>query len=66
MSQIHYCAEKGYTAGAETYAKGRPDYPPEITEWLSSAMGLGHDKRVLDLGAGTGKFLRSLRRRALK
>lgn len=53
-------AERGYSTEAATYGAGRPGYPPEVVEWLRSALGLGSGVRVLDLGAGTGKFLPSL------
>jgi SAM-dependent methyltransferase len=57
MSDIHHSARSGFSAGAETYVRGRPDYPKEIAGWLASAIGLREGKRALDLGAGTGKFL---------
>ncbi len=47
---------RGFSSGAETYVRGRPDYPPEALEWLRNAIGLGAGKTVVDLGAGTGKF----------
>ena len=40
---------------AEIYARSRPDYPPEAVRWL-----IGDARRVLDLGAGTGKLTRVL------
>ena len=55
-NQIHHAAADGYGSGADTYVKGRPDYPPEVSIWLRDILGLGPDKTVLDLGAGTGKF----------
>jgi len=60
MSSIHHSAADGYTAEAGTYVKGRPDYPPEIEEWLRSDLGLSGGKIALDLGAGTGKFFSRL------
>ncbi|MPW22371.1 methyltransferase domain-containing protein [Paraburkholderia sp. CNPSo 3157] len=53
---VHYAAAKGYTKGADTYAKGRPDYPFELAGWLTGDLGLGPGKIAVDLGAGTGKF----------
>jgi len=58
---MHETAEQGFAAGATTYAAGRPGYPPEIVGWLRSSLGLEKGRTVLDLGAGTGKFLASLR-----
>lgn len=57
MSSIHREAAQGFQAGAETYVKGRPDYPPEVAEWLRRDLGLEAGKTALDLGSGTGKFL---------
>jgi SAM-dependent methyltransferase len=54
--QVHHTAAAGYKAGAETYVRGRPDYPPQIADWLTDTLGLNADKTVIDLGAGTGKF----------
>lgn len=55
-SAIHHSAADGYTKGADTYVRGRPDYPPEIAGWLRDTLGLHAGATVLDLGAGTGKF----------
>ena len=57
---IHHAAAKGYTAKAETYARGRPDYPTEIVDWLSQYLNIEAGKTAVDLGAGTGKFTRYL------
>ncbi|MFC4241926.1 class I SAM-dependent methyltransferase [Gryllotalpicola reticulitermitis] len=43
---------------AHVYEESRPGYPPEIVDWLVPADA----RRVLDIGAGTGKFTRLLRR----
>ncbi len=56
MTKIHPVAAKGFTAGAVNYVEGRPEYPPEIEEWLTHDLGLSAGKTALDLGAGTGKF----------
>ncbi len=43
-----------FGAEADLYERARPSYPPEAARWM-----LGEDPlRVLDLGAGTGKFTR--------
>ena len=60
MAKIHHAAAQGFAAGAANYVAGRPEYPPEIETWLNQELGLDSSKTVLDLGAGTGKFSRSL------
>lgn len=57
MAPIHDSASDGYAQGAGTYVRGRPDYPAETTQWLRDVVGLQPGRRVLDLGAGTGKFI---------
>lgn len=54
---IHDSASKGYEAGASTYVSGRPDYPPEALRWLGEVLGVGPGRSMLEVGAGTGKFL---------
>ena len=54
--QVHHSAAAGYKTAADTYVRGRPDYPPQVADWLTAALGLNADKSVVDLGAGTGKF----------
>jgi SAM-dependent methyltransferase len=60
VSKIHQSAIAGFSAKAETYVKGRPEYPSEVDAWLRSDLGLCKGKTVLDLGAGTGKFSKKL------
>ncbi|MGF3021361.1 class I SAM-dependent methyltransferase [Methylobacterium aquaticum] len=60
MSDLHPAAATGFASGAETYARGRPDYPAALGAWLRDALRLGPGRRVADLGAGTGKFTRLL------
>ncbi|HKE95520.1 MAG TPA: class I SAM-dependent methyltransferase, partial [Povalibacter sp.] len=54
---IHHAAAEGFSARADMYAKGRPEYPPELEGWLRDTLGLGIGATVVDLGAGTGKFI---------
>ncbi|MDX2204739.1 MAG: class I SAM-dependent methyltransferase [Hyphomicrobiaceae bacterium] len=58
---VHSAASKGFSEGADAYARGRPDYPPALVDWLARELGLGPGKHALDLGSGTGKFLPILR-----
>ncbi len=53
MNTVHDSAATGYTAAAQTYVRGRPDYPTEAGEWLREIVELAPGKSVLDLGAGT-------------
>ncbi len=46
---------------AAAYQRGRPPYPAEAVDWLLA----GGARRVLDLGAGTGKLTRQLCDRGL-
>jgi len=41
---------------AQAYERGRPDYPPAVVDWLLEWA----PRRVVDLGAGTGKLTRDL------
>ena len=62
MSKVHPSAAAGYAAKTDTYVRGRPDYPDALQEWLHQDLRLGPAKTVVDLGAGTGKFMPVLRR----
>jgi SAM-dependent methyltransferase len=60
MNAIHTAAQQGFSSASQAYARGRPDYPVELDDWLCEQLGVGPGTRVLDLGAGTGKFTRRL------
>jgi SAM-dependent methyltransferase len=57
---VHPTAAEGFARGAQTYARGRPDFPPAVREWLRDDLGARAGKSVLELGAGTGKFTKYL------
>ncbi len=50
-----------FGSAAAEYERGRPSYPAEAIDWLLA----GDRRRVLDLGAGTGKLTRQLVGRGL-
>ena len=56
MSDVHPFAAAGFAKAAADYSAGRPDYPPEISSWLETELGLSSASKALDLGAGTGRF----------
>lgn len=60
MPSIHDAAQSGYSSQAHTYAQGRPTYPQALTTWLQQRLMIDRQTRVIDLGAGTGKFTRQL------
>lgn len=60
MSGLHPTAEAGFSAAAEVYERARPGYPDEAVAWVAERLGIGPDRDVLDLAAGTGKLTRQL------
>ncbi|RKS84199.1 ubiquinone/menaquinone biosynthesis C-methylase UbiE [Motilibacter peucedani] len=58
----HAAAAASFGAAAGVYERARPDYPAAALDWLLPPGA----RRVLDLGAGTGKLTRLLRARGLE
>jgi SAM-dependent methyltransferase len=50
---IDRTAAEGFAAGAGAYQRARPDYPADSVDLL---VGRAPGPRILDVGAGTGKF----------
>jgi SAM-dependent methyltransferase len=57
---MHEAAAKGFAREAQAYARGRPEYPVAVDQWLRDSLQLDETRTVVDLGAGTGKFTRRL------
>jgi ubiquinone/menaquinone biosynthesis C-methylase UbiE len=57
---IHETAAQGFARAADSYERGRPEYPLDAVHRLVSWLDLGPGKLVLEPGAGTGKFTRLL------
>ena len=53
---MHSAARQGFEKEAGTYARGRPDYPAALADWLRGTLRLGPGRHAADVGAGTGKF----------
>ena len=53
---LHPAAADGFSQAATLYQQVRPSYPNEVITWLKQ-LHLNADATLVDLGAGTGKFL---------
>jgi len=54
---LHHAA-RGFEAAADAYDRARPEYPEEAMDLVARVLHLAPGRRLLDLGAGTGKFSR--------
>jgi SAM-dependent methyltransferase len=57
---VHPVAASGFDSGAAAYERGRPSYPSTAVDLVVEELGIGPGVRVVDLGAGTGKWTRLL------
>jgi SAM-dependent methyltransferase len=57
---IHESAATGFARGSDAYERGRPSFAPEVVEHLRRELDLRPGRRLLELGAGTGKLTRLL------
>ncbi len=55
-ARIHSQASIGFGRAAEQYDRGRPDYPQSAVGHLVQVLDIKPQSRVVELGAGTGKF----------
>jgi SAM-dependent methyltransferase len=53
---IDRTAAEGFSAGAGSYERARPAYPPESVAHLAARLRIAPSSRVIDVGAGTGKL----------
>jgi ubiquinone/menaquinone biosynthesis C-methylase UbiE len=61
LSSVHKTAQ-AYNKVSNAYERGRPEYTEESVTALTKALGVRPESRVIDLGAGTGKFTKHLLR----
>ena len=57
---VHPVAAAGFHSGAAAYERGRPSYPAAAVDLIVEELRIGPGARVVDLGAGTGKWTRLL------
>jgi SAM-dependent methyltransferase len=57
---VHPVAASGFGSGAAAYERGRPSYPSTAVDLVVEELRIGPGTRVVDLGAGTGKWTRLL------
>jgi SAM-dependent methyltransferase len=51
-------AARGFERAAPAYERARPEYPAAAVDAVVRTLALGPGRRILDVGAGTGKFSR--------
>lgn len=56
----HAARSRSFESVAADYERHRPEYPVEAVGWAAEQLGLGPGRRVVDVGAGTGKLTRGL------
>jgi MOSC domain-containing protein YiiM/SAM-dependent methyltransferase len=60
VNQAVHPLVQGFDAFAEAYERGRPGYATDAVDAVVAFLDLRPGRRVLDLGAGTGKLTRQL------
>jgi SAM-dependent methyltransferase len=61
MSGLTQTRAASFGAAADAYERARPSYPEAAIDWLLPRSA----RRILDLGAGTGKLTRQIRARGV-
>ena len=63
-AQVHEVAAKGFEVNIDAYERARPSYPEGAVRAVAAGLcargGQGAPLKVLEIGAGTGKFTRRL------
>jgi len=57
---IHEKAATGFDRAGDEYHRGRPEYPSEAVDFMIERFQITKDTKLVDLGAGTGKFTKLL------
>ena len=60
MTHVHALAKTGFEKCCHAYENGRPGYPIQAVGELYEQLNIRPESRIVDLGAGTGKFTRFL------
>jgi SAM-dependent methyltransferase len=58
--RIHEQASIGFQRAADAYERGRPEYPQSAVAHLLKTLKIVAISRVVELGAGTGKFTKAI------
>ena len=61
-NSIHRFAAEGFDISADAYERGRPEYPADAVDCLIQELNLNSSKFVADIGAGTGKLTKLIRK----
>lgn len=61
-NSIHQFAARGFEVSTDAYERGRPDYPADAVDCLIRELDLNPGKAVADLGAGTGKLTKLIKK----
>ena len=60
ISDLNKNFTRGYKNEINAYERGRPSYPADAFNYLTTTLNINECTTILDLGAGSGKFTRLL------